>query len=58
MNALSIRIGVDVGSTRHRVAVGLPDGKVLDEFDIDHSVGGFNEFFAASNPLKSVIICR
>jgi len=27
------------------VAVGLPDGKVLDEFDIDHSAGGFNEFF-------------
>lgn len=45
MNPLSIRVGVDVGSTRHRVAVGLPDGKVLDEFDIDHSAGGFNEFF-------------
>lgn len=45
MNPLSIRVAVDVGSTRHRVAVGLPDGKVLDEFDIDHSAGGFNEFF-------------
>ncbi|OGS97360.1 MAG: hypothetical protein A3H31_10925 [Gallionellales bacterium RIFCSPLOWO2_02_FULL_57_47] len=31
---LSIRVAVDVGSTRHRVAVGLPDGKILDEFDI------------------------
>jgi transposase len=45
MNPLSIRVAVDVGSTGHRVAVGLPDGKVLDEFDIDHSAGGFNEFF-------------
>lgn len=45
MNPLSIRVAVDIGSTRHRVAVGLPDGKVLDEFEIDHSTGGFNEFF-------------
>lgn len=45
MNPLSIRVAVDVGSTRHRVAVGLPDGKILDEFDIEHSAGGFNEFF-------------
>lgn len=41
----SIRVAVDVGSTCHRVAVGLPDGKVLDEFDIDHNAGGFKEFF-------------
>lgn len=45
MNPLSIRVAVDVGSTRHRVAVGLPDGKVLEEFDIDHDAAGFNEFF-------------
>lgn len=45
MNPLSIRVAVDVGSTRHRVAVGLPDGKVLDEFDIDHNTVGFNKFF-------------
>lgn len=45
MNPLSIRVAVDVGSARHRVAIGLPDGKVLDEFDMDHTAGGFNEFF-------------
>lgn len=45
MNPLSIRVAVDVGSARHRVAVGLPDGKVLEEFDIDHDLGGFNKFF-------------
>ncbi len=31
----TIRVGIDVGSKRHRVAVGLPDGKLIDEFDID-----------------------
>ena len=30
MNPLSIRVAIDVGSTRHRVAVGLPDGNLLD----------------------------
>ena len=45
MYPLSIRVAVDVGSTCHRVAVGLPDGKILDEFDVDHNAGGFNEFF-------------
>ena len=45
MNPLSIRVAVDVGSTRHRVAIGLPDGKLLDEFDIDHDAVGFSEFF-------------
>lgn len=45
MNPLTIRVAIDVGSIRHRVAVGLPDGKVVDEFDIDHNRAGFNEFF-------------
>jgi len=36
MNPQTIRIGIDVGSARHRVAVGLPDGKLIDEFDLDH----------------------
>ena len=36
MNLLTLRVGIDVGSTRHRVAVGLPDGKLIDEFDVDH----------------------
>jgi transposase len=45
MNPLSIRVAIDVGSTRHRVAVGLPDGNLLDEFDIDHNTHGFDKFF-------------
>lgn len=45
MNPLSIRVAVDVGCERHRVAVGLPDGKILEEFDIAHHADGFGEFF-------------
>lgn len=45
MNPQTIRVGIDVGSERHRVAVGLPDGKLVDEFDIDHHTAGFSQFF-------------
>ncbi len=45
MNPPSIRVAVDVGSAYHRVAIGLPDGKVLDEFDIQHNAVGFDKFF-------------
>ena len=45
MNQNTLRIGIDVGSARHRVAVGLPDGTLIDEFDVDHHSAGFNRFF-------------
>ena len=45
MNPLSIRVAIDVGSTRHFVAVGLPDGNILEEFNIGHDCNGFHEFF-------------
>ena len=45
MNTHTLRVGIDIGSTRHRVAVGLPDGTLIDEFDIDHHTTGFNQFF-------------
>ena len=48
MNPLSphsIRVAIDVGSDRHFVAVGLPDGNILEEFNIDHDRNGFDEFF-------------
>ena len=45
MNPHAIHVAVDVGSAQHRVAVGLPDGKLLDEFDIAHHANGFREFF-------------
>lgn len=46
MNIHTLRVGIDVGSTRHRVAVGLPDGKLIDEFDVDHHSVGFSQFFS------------
>ncbi len=43
---LQLRVGVDVGSQCHSVAVGLSDGRLLDEFEIPHTAAGFREFFA------------
>ena len=40
-----IRVSIDVGCYQHSVAVGLADGQLLDEFDIDHEAAGFSEFF-------------
>jgi transposase len=53
MNPQAIRIGIDVGSARHRVAVGLPDGKLIDEFDLDHHAEGFSQFFKRIAALES-----
>ena len=44
--ALQLRVGVDVGSRCHSVAVGLSDGRVLDEFEIPHTAAGFRDFFS------------
>ncbi len=44
--SLQLRVGVDVGSQCHSVAVGLSDGRLLDEFEIPHTAAGFREFFS------------
>ncbi len=44
--ALQLRVGVDVGSQCHSVAVGLTDGSLLEEFEIPHTAAGFGNFFA------------
>ena len=44
--ALQLRVGVDVGSQSHRVAVGLSDGSLLEEFEIPHTAAGFEDFFS------------
>ena len=44
--ALQLRVGVDVGSQCHSVAVGLTDGSLLEEFEIPHTAAGFRDFFA------------
>lgn len=40
-----LRVSVDVGCQRHRVAIGLPSGKVLAEFDVEHRPEAFDRFF-------------
>jgi transposase len=43
---LELRVSVDVGYRRHSVAMGLSSGEVLEEFEIEHRVEGFDEFFS------------
>lgn len=38
-------VAVDVGSRFHQVAVGDANGRLLDEFRIDHDATGFSAFF-------------
>ncbi len=40
-----LRVGVDVGSRCHSVAVGLTGGSLLEEFEIPHTAAGFGDFF-------------
>ena len=40
-----IRVSIDVGCHSHSVAIGLPTGEVLDEFDLAHRPEGFDLFF-------------
>ncbi len=44
-----VLVSVDIGSQRHRVAIGLPDGEVLEEFEIAHNPEGFRDFFFRIN---------
>ncbi len=44
--SLQLRVGVDVGTRCHSVAVGLTDGSLLEEFEIPHTAAGFGDFFA------------
>jgi transposase len=46
LSAVELRVSIDVGCYRHRVAVGLSDGRLLSEFEIAHDHTGFEEFFA------------
>lgn len=44
--ASEIRVSIDVGCHRHSVAIGLPTGEVLEEFDLLHRPEGFDLLFA------------
>ena len=43
--SVEIRVSVDVGYRRHSVAIGLPSGEVLEEFEIAHRPEGFAGVF-------------
>jgi len=38
-------VSLDIGCYKHNVAIGLDDGKLLDEFEVEHTQAGFNKFF-------------
>lgn len=44
--SIELRVSVDVGYRSHSVAIGLPSGEVLEEFEIGHRPEGFREFFS------------
>jgi transposase len=44
--SLELRVSVDVGYRHHSVAIGLPNGEVLEEFEMAHRPEGFREFFS------------
>ena len=49
--SVEIRVSVDVGYRRHSVAIGLPSGEVLEEFEISHRPEGFEQFFSRAKRL-------
>ena len=44
--SVELRVSVDVGYRRHSVAMGLSSGEVLEEFEIEHRLEGFEDFFS------------
>ena len=46
MVSAQLQVAVDVGSQRHRVAVGGVAGDLLEEFDVEHTAAGLAGFFA------------
>src|SRR5258705_4005744 len=45
MVSAQLQVAVDVGSQRHRVAVGDVAGELLEEFDVEHTAAGLAGFF-------------
>jgi transposase len=55
---LELRVSVDVGYRRHSVAIGLPSGEVLEEFEIAHRPEGFEQFFSRIEKHQKVRACE
>jgi len=45
MEREALQVAVDVGCRRHHAAIGTAQGRVLAEFDVEHTPAGFEEFF-------------
>lgn len=43
--SVEIRVAMDIGSRKHRVAIGDPSGKILEEFDLLHEPLSLNSFY-------------
>ena len=43
--SLQLRVGVDVGTQSHSIAIGLTDGSLLEAFEIPDTAAGFEDFF-------------
>ncbi len=56
--SVELRVSVDVGYRRHSVAIGLPSGEVLEEFEISHRPEGFAEFFSRIEKHQKVRGCQ
>ena len=57
-NPLELRVSVDVGYRRHSVAIGLPSGEVLEEFEIAHRPEGFEQFFSRIEKHQKIRACE
>ena len=45
MGGEALQVAVDVGCRRHHAAIGNAQGRVLAEFEVEHTTAGFEEFF-------------
>jgi hypothetical protein len=55
---LELRVSVDVEYRFHSVAMGLSSSEVLEEFEIDHRIEGFEEFFSRIETHRKKKNCR
>jgi len=46
MRLTELQVAVDVGARTHRVAVGNGSGRLIDEFDLEHTAVGLSGFFS------------
>jgi hypothetical protein len=47
-----LQVAVDVGRQRHRIAVRDIEGRLLEEFDVDHTDAGLSGLFARARRLQ------